>query len=149
MAASLNLACIIGNVGRDPELRETKDGKEVAFFSIATTESWRDKATGEKRERTEWHRVVVFHEGLVKLVSSYVHKGSRLYIQGNIQSRKWKDTSGYERTITEIILQNQFAILVLLDSKSSQSNNYEKMIDRGHDASHSHEGSEDFNDMPF
>jgi single-strand DNA-binding protein len=117
MATGLNIATLIGNVGRDPEFRATKEGKQIALFSLATTDSWKDKASGEKRERTEWHRVVVFHEGLVSVIERYVKKGSRLYIQGNIQTRKWLDNSGVEKYITEIVLQNQSATLVLLDSK--------------------------------
>jgi single-strand DNA-binding protein len=119
MATGLNIATLIGNVGREPEIRSTKDGKQIALFSLATTDSWKDKASGEKREKTEWHRVVIFHEGLVSVIKNYVHKGSRLYIQGNIQTRKWLDNSGVEKYITEIVLQNQSATLVLLDSKNS------------------------------
>jgi single-strand DNA-binding protein len=118
MATGLNIATLIGNVGREPEIRATKDGKQIALFSLATTDSWKDKASGEKRERTEWHRIVVFHEGLVSVIKNYVHKGSRLYIQGNIQTRKWLDNSGVEKYITEVVLQNQSATLVLLDSKN-------------------------------
>ncbi len=115
----LNIASLIGNVGREPEIRSTKDGKQIAQFSLATTESWKDRASGERRERTEWHRIVVFQEGLVLMVKNYVRKGSKLYIQGNIQTRKWlDDVSGIEKYITEIILQNQSATLMLLDKNS-------------------------------
>jgi single-strand DNA-binding protein len=118
--SGLNLATLIGNVGREPEIRSTKDGKQIAQFSLATTDSWKDRASGEKRERTEWHRVIVFHEGLVSVIKNYVHKGTKLYLQGNIQTRKWlDDSSGIERYITELILQNQSATLLLLDSKGS------------------------------
>jgi len=121
MATGLNLATLIGNVGREPEIRSTKDGKQIAQFSLATTDSWKDRASGEKRERTEWHRIIVFHEGLVSVIKNYVHKGSKLYLQGNIQTRKWlDDSSGVEKYITEVILQNQSATLVLLDNKSSE-----------------------------
>jgi single-strand DNA-binding protein len=119
MAMGLNLVTLIGNVGREPEIRSTKDGKQIAQFSLATTDTWKDRASGEKRERTEWHKIVVFQEGLVSMVKNYVRKGSKLYIQGNIQTRKWlDDSSGVERYITEIILQNQSAILMLLDKNS-------------------------------
>jgi single-strand DNA-binding protein len=119
MAMGLNIASLIGNVGREPEIRSTKDGKQIAQFSLATTESWKDRASGERRERTEWHRIVVFQEGLVLMVKNYVRKGSKLYIQGNIQTRKWlDDVSGIEKYITEIILQNQSATLMLLDKNS-------------------------------
>jgi single-strand DNA-binding protein len=120
MTTGLNTATLIGNVGKEPEIRATKEGKQIALFSLATTESWKDKASGEKRERTEWHRVVVFHEGLVSVIKNYVHKGSRLYLQGNIQTRKWLDNSGTEKYITEIVLQNQAATLVMLDSKNTE-----------------------------
>ena len=134
MATGLNIATLIGNVGRDPEFRATKDGKQIALFSLATTDSWKDKASGEKRERTEWHRIVVFHEGLASVIKNYVHKGSRLYIQGNIQTRKWLDNSGVEKYITEVVLQNQSATLVLLDSRGPSDDRVvaeEDMI--GHD----------------
>ena len=125
MAAGLNMATLIGNVGRDPEIRATKEGKQIASFSLATTDSWKDKASGEKREKTEWHKVVVFQEGLVSVIKNYVHRGSRLYIQGNIQTRKWLDNSGVEKYITEIVLQNQSATLILLDNKNSDMIEYE------------------------
>jgi single-strand DNA-binding protein len=103
---SVNKVILVGNVGQDPELRATTDGKEIANFSIATTESWKDKNTGEKKEKTEWHRVVVFSQGLVGIVKNYVKKGSKLYIEGQLQTRKWTDNNGVDKYSTEIILQN-------------------------------------------
>ena len=120
MALSLNKVTLIGNVGRDPEIRNTNDGKEIVSLSIATSDSWKDKATGERKEKTEWHRVVVFNEGLVGIIKNLVKKGSRLYIEGNLQTRKWQDASGIEKYTTEIVLQNYGANLILLDAKGAQ-----------------------------
>ena len=118
MATGLNQATLIGNVGKDPEIRTTGDGKEIANFSLATTESWKDQATGEKKEKTEWHKIVAFNQGVVSIIKRYVKKGSRLYLQGNIHTRKWIDNSGTEKYSTEIALQ-QGATLILLDGKSN------------------------------
>ena len=118
MAASLNKVTLIGNLGRDPEIRATNDGREIATFSVATSESWKDKATGEKKERTEWHRIVIFSEGLVRVVKSYVKKGSKLFIEGQLQTRKWTDNENQERYTTEIVLQNFNSSLILLDSRN-------------------------------
>lgn len=117
--SSLNRATIVGNVGKDPEIRETQDGREIASLSIATSESWKDKNTGEKRESTEWHRVVIFNEGLVKVVKSYVTKGSKLLIEGQIKTRKWTDKDGLEKYSTEIVLQNFGGQLILLGGGKS------------------------------
>lgn len=113
--AGVNKAILVGHVGRDPEIRSTSDGRPVATFSLATGESWRDKATGERRERTEWHQVVVFNEGLVKLIEQYVKKGSKLYVEGAIKTRKWQDQAGVERYRTEIVLGPFGASMALLD----------------------------------
>lgn len=119
MVGSVNKAVLIGNVGRDPEIRVTQDGREIASLTLATSDSWRDKATGERKERTEWHRLVVFTEGLVNIVKNYVKKGTKLYVEGTIQTRKWTDNSGAERYTTEIVLQGFNSTLVMLDNKSS------------------------------
>ena len=116
MAGSLNKVTLIGNLGKDPDIRKTSDGREIANFSIATSESWKDKNTGEKKEKTEWHRVVVFKEGLVNVIKSYVKKGSKLYIEGQLQTRKWVDSSGNEKYSTEIVLQGFNTALILLDN---------------------------------
>lgn len=121
MAGSLNKVTLIGNLGADPEFRSTGEGKELATFSIATSESWKDRATGEKKEKTEWHRIVVFNENLVNIVKNYVQKGSKLYIEGSLQTRKWTDTNGTEKYSTEVILQNYAGQLILLDSKGGRS----------------------------
>lgn len=125
MAGSLNKVTLIGNLGKDPEIRSTSDGREIASFSIATSESWKDKVTGEKKEKTEWHRIVIFKEGLVGVVKNYVKKGSKLYIEGQLQTRKWVDSSGQEKYTTEIVLQGFNASLILLDSKGSSSTAYD------------------------
>jgi len=117
MAGSLNKVVLIGNLGRDPEIRTTSDGKELANFSIATSESWKDKMTGERKDKTEWHRIVVFNEGLVRVIKSYVKKGTKLYIEGQLQTRKWVDNENKERYTTEIVLQNFNSTLILLDSR--------------------------------
>ena len=120
MAGSVNKAILIGNLGQDPEIRETHGGKQIANFSVATNERWKDRATGERRERTEWHRVTVFNEGLVRVVEKYVRKGSKVYLEGQIQTRKWTDrNTGQDRFSTEIVLQGFNAQLQMLDSRSS------------------------------
>ena len=121
MAGSLNKVTLIGNLGKDPEIRTTSDGRELANFSIATSESWKDKVTGERKDKTEWHRIVVFNEGLVRVIKSYVKKGSKLYIEGQLQTRKWTDNDNQERYTTEIVLQNFNCSLILLDSKGEGS----------------------------
>ncbi|MHC0448737.1 MULTISPECIES: single-stranded DNA-binding protein [unclassified Candidatus Lariskella] len=127
MASGLNRATLIGNVGREPEIKALQEGKEVAVFSLATSEVWRDKASGEKRDKTEWHRIVVFAQPLVLLVKNYVHQGSKLYIEGSIQTRKWADQSGVERHVTEIVLQPYSGTIVLLDSnKGAQQGSWQK-----------------------
>lgn len=121
MAGSLNKVTLIGNVGSDPVIRNTNDGKEIASFSVATSESWKDKVTGEKKDKTEWHRITVFSEGLVRVIKSYVKKGSKIYIEGQLQTRKWTDSENQERYTTEVVLQNFNSSLILLDSKGGDS----------------------------
>lgn len=118
MAGSVNKVILIGNLGADPEIRRTQDGRPIANLRIATSESWRDKNTGERREKTEWHRVVVFNEGLCKVIEQYVKKGSKIYIEGALQTRKWTDQSGQERYSTEVVLQGFNSTLTMLDSRS-------------------------------
>jgi single-strand DNA-binding protein len=117
---SLNKVSLIGNLGQDPEIRATQDGREIANFSLATTENWKDKNTGERQSKTEWHRIVVFSQGLVGVIKNYVKKGSKLYIEGALQTRKWTDKSGVEKYTTEIVLQNYNSNLQILDSRNSQ-----------------------------
>jgi single-strand DNA-binding protein len=115
MAGSVNKVILVGNLGRDPEIRSTNDGQRIATFSLATSENWRDKNSGERREKTEWHRVVIFNERLVEVVEKYVKKGSKLYIEGALQTRKWNDNQGQERYTTEIVLQRFRGELTMLD----------------------------------
>lgn len=116
---SINKVILIGNVGKDPEVRTMNNGNEVALFSLATSEYWKDKASGEKKERTEWHRIVVYSQGLVNIVKNYVKKGTKLYLSGSIQTRKWVDAQGLDKHSTEIILQGYTAELQILDPKNS------------------------------
>ncbi|SDR04298.1 single-stranded DNA-binding protein [Pseudovibrio sp. Tun.PSC04-5.I4] len=117
MAGSVNKVILVGNLGADPEVRRTQDGKAIVNLRIATSESWRDRNSGERRERTEWHRVVVFNEGLAKVAEQYLRKGSKVYIEGQIQTRKWQDQGGQERYSTEIVLQGFNSTLTMLDGR--------------------------------
>ena len=119
MAGSVNKAILIGNLGRDPEIRSLQDGNRVANLSVATSESWRDKSSGERRERTEWHRVVIFNERLVEVAEKYLLKGAKVYLEGQIQTRKWTDQSGAEKYTTEIVLQRFRGELTMLDSRGA------------------------------
>lgn len=121
---AINKVILVGNIGQDPEIRTTSDGREIANFSLATTESWKDKMSGEKREKTEWHRVVIFSQGLVGIVKNYVKKGSKLYLEGSLQTRKWTDKDGVEKYTTEIVLQNFSSTLQILDSRNASSGGY-------------------------
>ena len=116
MAGSVNKVILVGNLGNDPEIRTFGNGGKVANFSIATSENWRDKQSGEKREKTEWHRVAVFGEGLVGVIERYVKKGSKLYIEGKLQTRKWQDRDGNDKYTTEVVLQGPGTTLTMLDS---------------------------------
>lgn len=115
----LNCVTLIGNLGKDPEMRRTQDGRPIANLSIATSESWRDKSTGEKKTKTEWHRVVIFSEGLAKVAEQYLKKGAKVYVAGKLQTRKWTDQSGVEKYSTEVVLNGFDAKLVMLDGRSS------------------------------
>jgi single-strand DNA-binding protein len=117
MAGSVNKVILVGNLGADPEIRRTQDGRPIANLRIATSETWRDKNSGERKEKTEWHRVVIFNEGLCKVVEQYVKKGSKLYIEGALQTRKWTDKDGVEKYSTEVVLQGFNSVLTMLDSR--------------------------------
>jgi single-strand DNA-binding protein len=117
MAGSVNKVILVGNVGADPEIRRTQDGRPIANLRIATSETWRDRNSGERREKTEWHTVVVFNEGLCKVVEQYVKKGAKLYIEGALQTRKWQDQQGQDRYSTEIVLQGFNSTLTMLDGR--------------------------------
>jgi single-strand DNA-binding protein len=118
MAGSVNKVILVGNLGKDPEIRRTQDGRPIANLSIATSETWRDKATGERKEKTEWHRVVIFNEGLCKVAEQYLKKGAKLYIEGQLQTRKWQDQSGQDKYSTEVVLQGFNSVLTMLDGRS-------------------------------
>ncbi len=117
MAGSVNKVILLGNVGADPEIRRTQDGRPIANLRIATSESWRDRNSGERKEKTEWHTVVVFNEGLCKVIEQYVKKGAKLYIEGALQTRKWQDQTGNDRYSTEIVLQGFNSTLTMLDGR--------------------------------
>jgi single-strand DNA-binding protein len=118
MAGSVNKVIIVGNLGKDPEIRNTQTGAKIANFTVATSESWKDKSTGEHREKTEWHRIVVFNEGLAGIVERYIKKGSKVYIEGSLQTRKWQGNDGVDKYTTEVVLQGFNGTLTMLDSKS-------------------------------
>jgi single-strand DNA-binding protein len=131
MAGSVNKVILIGNLGADPEIRRTQDGRPIANLRVATSESWRDKNTGERREKTEWHRVVIFNEGLCRIAEQYLKKGSKVYLEGALQTRKWQDKDGNEKYTTEVVLQGFNSQLTMLDG-------------RGGGASSGADNSEDF-----
>ena len=118
MAGSVNKVILIGNLGADPEIKRTQDGRPIANLRIATSDTWRDKATGERKEKTEWHRVVIFSEGLCKIAEQYLKKGAKVYIEGQLQTRKWTDQSGVEKYSTEVVLQGFNSTLTMLDGRS-------------------------------
>ncbi|RZO68474.1 MAG: single-stranded DNA-binding protein [Parvularculaceae bacterium] len=117
MAGSVNKVILVGNLGRDPEVRQTQDGRPIVNLAIATSENWKDKNTGERRERTEWHRVVIFSEGLARVAEQYLRKGAKVYIEGQLQTRKWQDKDGNDRYSTEIVLQGFNSTLTMLDGR--------------------------------
>jgi len=117
MAGSVNKVILIGNLGKDPEIRRTQDGRPIANLRIATTETWRDKTTGERREKTEWHSVVVFNEGLCRVVEQYLKKGAKVYLEGSLQTRKWQGQDGQDRYTTEVVLQGFNSALTMLDAR--------------------------------
>ncbi len=115
MAGSVNKVILVGNLGRDPEVRFTQDNKKIVNMSVATSESWKDRNTGERKERTEWHRVVIFNEGLANIAEQYLRKGSKVYIEGQLQTRKWQDQSGQDKYSTEVVLQGFNSAMTMLD----------------------------------
>jgi single-strand DNA-binding protein len=121
MAGSVNKVILVGNLGADPEIRRTQDGRPIANLRIATSETWRDKATGERKEKTEWHRVVIFNEGLCKVAEQYLKKGAKVYIEGALQTRKWTDQQGVEKFSTEVVLQGFNSVMTMLDGAGGSS----------------------------
>jgi single-strand DNA-binding protein len=124
MAGSVNKVILVGNIGRDPEIRSTQDGTRIANLSLATSETWRDRASGERKEKTEWHRVAVFNDRLVDVIEKYVKKGAKLYIEGQLQTRKWTDKEGQERYTTEVVLGRFNGQLTMLDGRSGGSEGF-------------------------
>jgi len=121
MAGSVNKVILVGNLGKDPEVRRTQDGRPIVNLSVATSESWRDKNTGERKEKTEWHRVVIFSEGLCRVAEQYLKKGSKVYLEGQLQTRKWTDKDNIERYSTEVVLQGFNSTLTMLDGRGGGS----------------------------
>ena len=117
MAGSVNKVILVGNLGKDPEIRRTQDGRPIANLRVATTETWRDKTSGERREKTEWHSVVIFNEGLCRVAEQYLKKGAKVYIEGQLQTRKWQGQDGQDRYSTEVVLQGFNSTLTMLDSR--------------------------------
>jgi len=124
MAGSVNKVILVGNLGADPEIKRTQDGRPIANLSVATSDTWRDKNTGERKEKTEWHRVVIFSEGLCKIAEQYLKKGAKVYLEGQLQTRKWQDKDGKDRYSTEVVLQNFNSTLTMLDGKSGGGSSF-------------------------
>ena len=131
MAGSVNKVILLGNLGRDPEVRTAQDGSKIVSFSVATSEAWKDKTTGERKDKTEWHRIVVFNTNLCDICEKYLHKGSKVYIEGQLQTRKWQDQTGVEKYTTEIVLGRFRGELALLDSRSDNISHVSAAVDDG------------------
>lgn len=153
MAGSVNKVTLIGNLGRDPEIRFSPDGSKIVTIGIATSETWKDKMSGERREKTEWHRVVIFNEKIAEVAEKYLKKGSKIYVEGQLQTRKWTDPQGLEKYTTEVVLQRFRGELAMLDSRaggSGDDTNYESSSSGPSSASSAPSSFGDFNDeVPF
>ena len=161
MAGSVNKVILVGNLGADPEIKHTQDGRPIANLRVATSENWRDKQTGERRERTEWHRVVIFSEGLCRIAEQYLKKGSKVYLEGQLQTRKWQDQSGQDRYSTEVVLQGFNSTLTMLDGRSggegagfSSGGDFGQSSPMGSSGGGSQEGAQNFardldDEVPF
>jgi single-strand DNA-binding protein len=145
--SGINKAIVLGNLGGDPDIRRTQDGRPIASFSVATSETWRDKTTNERKEVTTWHRIVIFNEGLAKVAEQYLKKGSKVYLEGAMKSRKWTDQGGVERYVTEVVLQGFNSSLVLLDRREgvppADENSFEGRPESGGAASRAAGGQAD------
>ena len=130
MAGSVNKVILIGNLGRDPEIKQLPSGASLVNLSIATSETWRDKASGERKEKTEWHRVVVFSEGLVRICQQYLKKGSKVYLEGQLETRKWQDKDGQDKYSTEVVLRNYNSTLTMLDGRDGPSGGERISVER-------------------
>ena len=149
MAGSVNKVVLVGNLGRDPEVRRLASGDPVVNLSVATSESWRDKASGERKERTEWHRVVIFNENLAKVAEQYLHKGSKVYLEGQLQTRKYTDKDGAEKYSTEIVLQRFRGELVMLDSRGDSDRPERPAVAGASEGTRSFERAELDDEIPF
>lgn len=154
MAGSINKVILVGNLGRDPEVRNTQSGAKVVSFSVATSDSWNDKATGERKNRTEWHNVVIFNSGLAETAERYLHKGSKVYLEGQLQTRSWDDQNGQKRYTTEVVLQNFNSTLVMLDGRGDSAPTgaadiYDQTAGAGWDASADAASQVVDDDVPF
>ena len=157
MAGSVNKVILLGNLGRDPEIRSMQSGSKMATFSMATSKRWRDKNTQEQRDKTSWHNIVVFGDGLVDIVEKYVKKGSKIFLEGELQTRKWQDSDGNDRYTTEVVLQGFNSNLTLLDSRNATNNIENKETNTDQVASNlenptsskSSDSSESDDDIPF
>ena len=156
MVGSVNKVILLGNLGRDPEIRSMQSGSKMATFSIATSKRWKDKNTQEQKEKTSWHNIVVFGDGLVDIVEKYVKKGSQLYVEGELQTRKWQDQDGNDRYSTEVILQGFNSNLTLLDSRGNQniennsnSNQTEELKNNSSNSETTNDSDENEEDIPF
>lgn len=150
MSASVNKVILVGNLGKEPEVRRTQDGKAIANLSVATSETWKDKNSGERKEKTEWHRVVIFNEGLAKIAEQYLKKGSKVYLEGQLQTRKWTDKDGVEKYSTEVVLQGFGGVLTMLDAPKSDKEGHQNEVLRKQPAMASGGGRRDMDDeIPF
>jgi single-strand DNA-binding protein len=149
MAGSVNKVILVGNLGKDPEVRHGQDGFKVVSFPVATSESWKDKVTGERKEKTEWHRVVILNDKIGDVAEKYLRKGSKVYIEGQLQTRKWSDQSNQERYTTEVVVPKFRGELSLLDAKGSSSHSSESQNHGSHSTNSSNEFDELNDDIPF
>jgi single-strand DNA-binding protein len=149
MAGSVNKVILVGNLGKDPEVRRMTSGDPVVNLSVATSESWRDKASGEKKEKTEWHRVVIFNKNLADVAEKYLRKGAKVYLEGALQTRKWTDKDGHEKYSTEVVLQNFNGTLVMLDSRAGGGEGGGRVASGAGEAPASFQRDEMDDEIPF
>ena len=150
MSGSVNKVILIGNLGNDPEIRRTQDGRPIANRSVATSDTWRDKNTGERKEKTEWHRVVIFNEGLCRIAEQYLKKGAKVYLEGQLQTRKWQDKDGKDRYSTEVVLNGYGSVLMMLDKPEGKSGRVSSEENRYAAATGRSQPGDDMNDdIPF
>src|SRR5229473_7905616 len=143
MAGSVNKVILVGNLGRDPEIRSTQDGVRIANLNLATSESWRDRNSGERKERTEWHRIVIFNERLVEIAEKYLRKGSKIYVEGALQTRKWTDNAGVEKYSTEVVLQRFRGELTMLDGARDRAGGAMEAAGGGYDEAYAGGGHDE------